>query len=215
MPRSKYTPAPGPFLLPHNIAKFRYPENQRRKLMKLLPKELHEPGIEASFLQLIDEFHAKDSRPQIAPQLMSKADIIMMATEEQVGLHLSWRDTTKKRPPTPAKERAAIRRVLQALEPLRKGYATEETANLIAPDTFEALEKRGEDLKTVRISSAQHGPRMMLIWTLGFILRLFPELDRPHIFRFIFEALNFAGVKCPDPGKHPEQLAKHVFPLED
>jgi hypothetical protein len=200
MPSSKYTAPPGPFLAPAE-PNFQFDAEQWEALRMLLP----------------ERFRQLTAPADIASSNFSIADMIVQFTAEQIGVYRSGMEMMKGgKALTPASERAAIRKLRDALKPFTRGWTTEETANLIPYELDASLAQREAELKSLPTSPARQRPLMLLCGTLGVLLKNFATandiaLEQSQLLSFVSQALTFAGIEHPAPESHSGGLAKLVF----
>ena len=208
MPRSKYIKPPGPHPRLDGIrrANFRFSDEHRKELVERLPRRFHELGAPNEYRSLLD-----GTEPTLA-------DLIIKFVEDDIVSHLTATSATSGGAPlTPARARAAIRRLREALKPFREGWLDTETCDLIPPDLDACLEQRERELEAMPALPAERRERGVLCERLGIILKRFAEannvrLERSWALGFIACALDSAGIPHPDPSEHSQRLAALVFP---
>jgi hypothetical protein len=222
MPRSENTLPPGPFLRSDRIPNtdFHFDELDRRSLLELLPEQFRQRVISPSddddlsrAVSKIEGFGGGDK---------SIADFVIAFTEERISLYRKGDEILEGgRPLTPARERAAITRLLAALKPFREGWLSERTVELIPAGLYEALEHRAAELKSQRIYSVEREKLSMLCGLLGVVLTNAAracdlELQRSCALDFVDSVLTLAGIEhADDRVEHPDRLAALIFPPED
>jgi hypothetical protein len=116
----------------------------------------------------------------------------------------------------PANVRAAIRRLREALKPFVQGWVDDETADLI-PDTLDdALAAREQELKSVKVPSAEKRILSYTCEKIGDLIKTIEDksdtkMSRRDLRKFVATALDCACIKYPDPDSHPERLDKLIF----
>src|SRR5262249_16002090 len=139
VPRAKYTKSPGPLPTIQQVqrSKFRFRDDQRRKLAKLLPRRL-------ALLSTPSEYMQEAAKASYPPnwRLKTIADAVIYETERAISSHLTTELLPFDKMPTVGKVRSAIRRLRKALEPFTRGWVDTQTADLIPQDLDTKLEVR-------------------------------------------------------------------------
>jgi hypothetical protein len=207
VPRAKYTKPPGPLPAIEQIqrSKFRFRNGQRRELIKLLPSKLADLSI------------PPDATDQLPKEAKTMADWVVCKTEEEINSHLTTSPFILERPMNPANVRAAIRKLREALKPFVRGWVDTETAGLVPTDLDAKLGVRDHEIAKLRLAPARQRALGRLCQSIEVYVRTFASangeiVSEQDMLRYVNSALNFAGIKHPNIGKHRDRLAALVFP---
>jgi hypothetical protein len=229
VPRAKYTRPPGPLLAIAQIqrSKFQFSTEQRSKLAKLLPSKLANLGVPPPDVQRTPLWFWLDFKladpgvpPDAAGTLPEKAktitDLVIEITEDAINSHLTATPLISDIPMNPANVRAAICKLLKALEPFIKGWVDSETADIVPAGLDAKLAAR--ELK-LRLPAARQRALAMLCRFIEVCVRQFAaanneSVNQQNMLRYVDTALKFAGIKHPNIAKHRDRLAKLTFPSE-
>jgi hypothetical protein len=145
VPRSKYTKGPGPFPRIDRITSdvFHFDEVERRKLKGLLPLEFQHADIPEDLA----------SKLPGTPSPKTLAELIILDTESLISSYRKAKNLTI----TPARVRAAIRKLLDKLKPFVEGWVDDETAALIPGGLDKRLAARELELQGRRIAPGKQG----------------------------------------------------------
>jgi hypothetical protein len=217
VPRTKYTKPPGPFPQQDQIrrASFRFSQQQRRALSNLLPDRLHNLPVPDGYTE-----KAANAAHRPAFKLQTWADVAVYETEGAISSHLTTPPLLGNKGAqfsNPANVRAAIRELREALKPFVHGWVDDDTADLIPDGLDDALAAREQELKSLKVTSPR---KRILSYTCEGIGCLFKKIEdatdtkmsKRDIRKFVATALDWAGIKYPDPDSHPERLDKLIFP---
>jgi hypothetical protein len=206
--RAERTKPPGPLLAIEQIqrSKFRFRNNQWRKLTKLLPSRLDQSADLSEYCDAAAKLPHPPKRT-----LQTIADKVVHETEAAINSYLTQSAQTQI---TPAQVRAAIRLLRKALEPFVRGYVDTETANIVPADQDAKLASREQELPKKR----RLGSLAMLCCCIGAVVRLATENDetisKQDILRYVDAALDFANIKHPNIKKYRKRFAALVFPQD-
>jgi hypothetical protein len=213
VPSEKYTRPPGPFPPFERIKRvdFRFSAAQWRKLTRLLPSRLGRLTAPSGQFEMLTPHP-----PQ--RELTTIADIVIHETE---GAIASFK-TVEQHPEntaTPARVRAAIRRLRKALEPFIRGWVDLETAKIIPDGLHDALMNREQELQQVRLPGGERGNLFIACDSMRAVIKVWASSNQIDIgdldlLRYIDAALSFGGIKHPDFMKHRDRLALLVFPKD-
>jgi hypothetical protein len=212
MPSYKYTQPPGPFRPSNGIAPdFRFDEDARKDLLHLLPSRSCE--IRAS------DGRSDLGQPNVNESPKMSADDVIAWIEEWLSGYRAGEQAIQgaRRQLTPARERAAIRDLLGALEPFRKGWLSEQTVDLIPTSLWEELERRATELEHQQFYSVEREQLKPLCEGLGVILGHYVRSNEiapqgSWMLDFVDRVLTLADIKHPDRIVHPERLEALIFP---
>jgi hypothetical protein len=120
---------------------------------------------------------------------------------------------------TPARVRAAIRRLRKALQPFIGGWVDLETAKIIPDGLHEALTNREQELQQVRLPGGERSNLFIACDSMRAVIKVWASSNEIDIgdldlLRYIDAALSFGGIKHPDFMKHRDRLALLVFPKD-
>jgi hypothetical protein len=212
VPRSKYTKGPGPLLPIERIARdaFRFDDDARRELIDLLPVQLQQLRVPENIKQAVAESPG-------APKLETLTELIVALTEEYIRSYLTTtRGLVGDTPLNPAKVKAAIRKLRQALKPFVAGWVDDETADIIPDDLDKQLDVRERELAGMRLPPAKRRYLAALCKSIGAVLKCyaqaevaFPERDA---IRYVATALDYAGIEHSYSTENPSRFAALVFP---
>jgi hypothetical protein len=194
-------------------ADFRFSTAQWQKLTKLLPSR---------FAQLTAPSGPFDMLTSNPPrrELKTVADVVIHETE---GAIASFKTVEPLRNPentaTPARVRAAIRRLRRALEPFMRGWVDPQTAKIIPDGLDDALEHREQELKQVRLPGDERGTLIIACDSMRAVIKLWASSNQIdfsdlELLRYVDAALSFGGIKHPDFSKHRDRLAALVLPKD-
>jgi hypothetical protein len=198
LPSEKYTRSPGPFPPFEQIKRvdFRFSTAQWRKLTKLLPSSLGELSAPKGPYETLT-YHP----PQ--RELKTIADIVIHETEcaiasfKTVELLGNAENTA-----TPARVRAATRRLRRALKPFTQGWVDVETANIVPAALDDALSHREQELKQVRLAGGERGNLLLACGSMRAVVKVWASSNQTNIgdldlLRYIDAALSLGGIKHP------------------
>jgi hypothetical protein len=207
VPRKEHTKPPGPLPAIEDIKRstFRFRKDQRRKLIELLPPKLADLSV--PFIE------------SVPSNVKTIADMAVQATEEAINSHLTAIRLVLEGGLTPAKVRAAIRRLREALRPFVRGWVDSETAEIIPEDLDDKLAARDQEIATLRLSWPQRRALAMLCQIIVMAVKNCISISgetvsEDDILRYVDAALSFAKIKHSDPKKHRARFAALVFPKD-
>jgi hypothetical protein len=150
VPRAKYIKPPGPLPSIGQVqrSRFRFREDQWRKLKKLLPERWASLPIPSAYIE-------KAATAQHPPKrtLKTVADVVIHETEGAISSYLTHNQLISEYGmPTPARVRAAIRCLRQALKPFVREWVDTETAVLIPIGLDDALAAREQEIAGQRLT---------------------------------------------------------------
>jgi hypothetical protein len=207
VPRAEYTKPPGPLPAIAQIprSKFRFRNDQWRKLSKLLPRKLADLSVPA------------DATATLPTKVKTIADWVILATENEIVAHLTVQPFVSQASANPANVRAAIRRLREALKPFVRGWVDSETAYIVPADLDAKLAARDQEIAELRMASARQRVLAMLcqrieVWVRQFASANGETVSKQDMLRYVDVALSFANIDHPNPVKHRARLATLVFP---
>jgi hypothetical protein len=215
LPREKYTRPPGPFARFDQIKRveFRFSTAQWRKLTNLLPSQFGELTAPSAPFDMLT-IHA----PQ--RELKTIADVVIHETE---GAIASFKTVESLAGPentvTPARVRAAIRRLRNALEPFTRGWVDVETTKIVPHELADALVRREQELEGGRQAGGERGNLLLACGSMRSVMNTWAFCNQVNIsdmdlLRYVDAALSFGGIKHPDFLKHRGRLAALVLPQD-
>jgi hypothetical protein len=210
VPRAKFTKPPGPLPAIGQIhrSEFRFRDDQWRELAKLLPCKL--VGLEVP----------PDAKARFPEKVKTIADCVIQATEEVVITYLTASVVISESPINAANNRAAIRRLREALRPFVCGWVDDETADIIDWRNLDAkLAARDREIAQLRLPPAKRRILAMLCQSIEVCVRQFvcangATVGEQDMLRYVDTVLKFARIKHPNIAKHRDRLAKLVVPSE-
>jgi hypothetical protein len=218
VPRAKYTKPPKPLPAIEHIqrSKFRFRNEQWRKLTNLLPPTLAKLGVPRQDAE--KQWHDLTATP-LPERVKSIADFSIQVTEHMINSHLTTSPLVLESPMNPANIRAAIRRLRTALKPFINGWVDNETASLVSADLDAKLAARDQEVVALRIPTARRRTLTMLCQGIEIFVRHWAsangeKLNEQDMLRYIDRALNFANIKHPNITKHRPRLVALVFPKD-
>jgi hypothetical protein len=204
--RAKYTKPPGPLPAIEQIqrSQFRFRDNQWHELTKLLPSKLANLGVVTP-----------DAAVTLPEKVKTIADCVIQRTEDAINSHLTASPVISEASITPARVRAAIRRLREALKPFLGGRVDIETADIVPADLDAKLAAREHELER-RLPAASQRMLTLLCQTIRITVTNFASANRApicdqHVLKYIDLALTYARIKHPDLAKHRDRLAALVF----
>lgn len=211
MPRTKYTPTPGPFPPSQQIRReqFRFSAQGRRALAGLLPDRMNK-------LTVPDDDRIEAARTSY--NLKTMADLVVYETEVLIATHLTAAKLSEGAPvPSSANVRAAIRRLRTALKPFVHGWVDDKTASLIPARLDDRLAARARELESMKVQSVKQRLLGISCQNIAVLVRRYAKANKARIEKrsvreFVAQALDFAGIEYPDPRSHPDRLDKLIFP---
>jgi hypothetical protein len=211
VPRAKYAKPPGPFPAVERIkrAKFRFRNEQWRKLSKLLPGNL-------ANLVIAPAEAAKVPLP-LRVKIKTVADFVIVSTEEAINSHLTGRPLIADGQTNPANNLVAVRWLRHALKPFVNGSVDDETASIIPADLDDKLAVRERQLMQLRAKPTSRRALAMLCQVIGVYVRQSAlangeTVSKEEMLRFIDAALSFARIPHPHVVKHRARLIALIFP---
>ena len=217
MPRAKYLGPPGPFRSADQIRRvaFRFTDQQREELTRLLPARISQTSLPAEPAELVPVIAAQFPHRQTTD--LTLADLAIADTEGQIGAYLtSERAMASGAPLTPARERAAIKQLQYALKPFIAGWLSRETCDLVPDDLPEKLARQDKELAKMPARPAAVNRRNALLGGLGLVLEAVglagDHRDRAAALKFVARVLELAEIKHP--ADKPSRLAALVFPKQ-
>ena len=214
MPRTKYTKPPGPLPPIEHIqrSKFRFRNDQRRKLTNFLPSKLSSLPVPSEY---VDEALNAPHAP--TRTLKTIADAVIHQTEVTINLHLTGRPLIAEGRINPANVRAAIRRLRKALEQFTRGWVDDETAEIVPENLDAALAAREQELASLRLPPARRRALALLcqtirIYVANVVSAKGATISAQNVLKYIDFALTCAGIDHPAFAKHRHRLAALVFP---
>jgi hypothetical protein len=212
VPRAKYTKPSGPFPRFDQIKRvdFRFSAAQWRKLTKLLPSRLQELTAPSGPFEML-------TRHSPQRELKTISDVVIHEAEGAIASFKTAESLTNpENVATPARVRAAIRRLRKALEPFICGWVDVETANIVPDGLDDALARRGQELEDVRQAGGERGNLSFACVSMKGAVKTWASCNQVDIsdldvLRYIDEALSFGRIKHPDFLKHRDRLAALVF----
>jgi hypothetical protein len=210
VPRAKYARLPGPFPASEQIqrSKFRFRNNQRQKLIELLPSKLARLRVPPN--------HANG----LPIKCKTIAEMMVWMTEQAVGSYLTGQAVLTQRPANPINNLVAIRRLRKALEPFVRGAVDDDTAGITSWADLDAkLAVREKEIAKLKIAPTKRRALAMLCQWIEVVVRQFASangqtLSQQEMLSYIDSTLKFARVEHPDITKHRARLAALVFPKE-
>ena len=180
---------------------------ERRKLIGLLPRRLHQLDVpEEVAAELVG-----------GPKLSTIAVLIVVYTEELIKAYLTEKGLSDRTPANPANVKAAIRKFRKALEPLDKGWVDDETASIIPDDLAERLARREREIEKLRLTFYQRRRLDLLCEHIGVGLTRIASANQvtfeiSGMIEFITTALDYAGIEHSYSAQNPSRFAARVFP---
>jgi hypothetical protein len=147
------------------------------------------------------------------------ADFAIAGIEQLIRAYLTGeRAMASGAPLTPARDRAAIRKLQNALKPFDAGWLSEKTCDLVPDDLSEKLARRDKELAKMPVRPAAAYGWVTLCGLLGAVLKEVglecDGRDRPAALKFVVRVLELAPIKHPDLRDNPRRLAALVFPKQ-
>jgi hypothetical protein len=215
VPRAKYTKPPGPFPAIDQIPRstFRFRNDQWRKLAELLPSSFSQLSAPAEPFEILT-----CQSPQ--RELKSIADVVVHETE---GAIASFKTAKSSMNPdnaaTPARVRAAIRRLRQALGPFIRGWVDVETAKIVPDGLDDALARREQELENIRLAGGKSGNLLYACGSMRAAIITWASanhvgISNLDVLRYVDVALSFGAIKHPDFLRHRDRLSALVFPKD-
>ena len=208
MPRAKYTKPPEPLPAIEQVqrSKFRFRNEQRRKLTELLPYKLAHSDVPPS----------DAASANLPPNVKTIADGVIQATEDVIISHPTVSNFSKSSMNS-ANVRAAIRRLREALKPFVSVSVDNETANIVPADLDSKLASREQQLAKLRLPGERqrtlaYSCQLIALAIRGGASKTGETIGEQEILRYVDMALNFARIKHPNISKHRNRLAVLVFP---
>jgi hypothetical protein len=209
VPRAKYTKPPGPLRAIEQIqhSKFRFRNDQWRKLAKLLPCKLPDLGVPSDYAATVPK------------KVKTLADLVIHETEEAIYSYLTASPLISEVPVNPANVQAAIRQLREALKPFVRGWVDDETADIIPAELDTKLAARNQEIAKLHLPPAERRLLAKLCQDIAAFVRQFSsangeKVSEQNILRFVDTALNFARIEHPNTAKHRDRLAALVFPKD-
>jgi len=218
MLRLKYVRSPGPYRVPDGQPPqmFLFEPDDKQHLAELLPARFRTVPVPES---LIAQYLTLSPGSPLRPDA-TVADWIVRAAEEAIGAHRSGHQMLGDGTPhTVASERAAIRRLIEALKPFTLGWLSEETCELIPAALMGDLKRQQKKLEAEPHHYTAREELKVLCATLGLIISSVTQAcgdalgskEKHAVVQFVDAALDHAGIAHPNFATNPRRLTALVF----